>query len=86
MISTTTADAFVCIRSQIREAIARATDCRTGKRLARAVGVAPGTVRAWRQGARVPGGAELIAAMAACDELHAEIEAMIQERKALIKR
>ena len=86
MSATTTADTLVCVRALLRDAIARVTECRTGKHLARAAGVSPVTVRAWRQGTRTPGAAELIAAMAASAELHAEVDAMIRERKALLER
>lgn len=76
----------VAIRSRMRDAIRRATECRTSKIFARATGVSPATVRSWRQGTRAPGCEEMIAAMAACDELAREVAAMVEERKALLQK
>ena len=85
-VTTAAIDTTVVTRSRLREVIARVTECRTAKVFARRTGVSPATVRSWRQGTRSPGAAELIAAMAACEEIEAEVAAMIRERKALLGR
>ena len=74
------------IRSRFREILVRATDCRTGKHLAQSVGVSPATVRSWRQGRALPIDEATIALLAACEELHAEVESLIRARKAATRK
>ncbi len=55
------------------------------KRAARAIGVPDRTLEGWWQARREPRARELIAAMAACDALHDEINALVAERKAQLE-
>lgn len=54
------------------------------KRAARDIGVSDRTLEGWWQARREPRARDLIAAMAACDALRAEVDALVAERKALL--